>query len=80
MAYRLMSADVHIFAEMLFRLSNPLWDWYTEEVTKTRSPKDGVRYSMRFAAGGWKNAGHVRKLVAVLYGHGDLVYIGFADE
>jgi hypothetical protein len=49
----------HEHVKILYTVSNPCWDWYTDQVKSVKTPADGLRYSVQFAAGRWAKEPHL---------------------
>ena len=51
LAYKLMTNDLHSNEKVLWVAEKASWDWYTKELTHTRTPHNAVQYSARMATG-----------------------------
>ena len=62
LAYKMMSLGLWNMAAVIYMVMQPLWDWYTAQVTGVKTPVDALRYNIQMAAG-WPNEPHLRHLL-----------------
>ena len=51
LAYKLMSSSLHQHVQILYIVSKPCWDWYTDQVQRVKTPAYGFRFSGQLAMG-----------------------------
>ena len=66
LAYHLMTEDLFDHCRILYRVTQPLWTWYADQVQRVQNPADGIQYQIEMSAGGWQSDDHLRQIVAVL--------------
>lgn len=66
LAFRLMTEDLFDHANILYRVTQPLWTWYTEQVQKVKSPSDGLKLQADMCLGAWQKDAHLPATLAVL--------------
>ena len=66
LAYHLMTEDLFDHCRILYRVTQPLWTWYADQVQRVQNPADGIQYQIEMSAGGWQSDDHLRQTVAVL--------------
>ena len=59
---------------ILWTLEKPCWDWYTKEVSNTKTPTDGLLYNQRMATG-WMSEKHLTETLAPLRNPEDLNFM-----
>ncbi len=55
-----MSSELRQHVRILYLVTHPVWDWYSDEVTRVKTPEDGLRYSIKLADGAWRCQSHVQ--------------------
>lgn len=62
--------------KILYTVTNPCWDWYTDQVKTVKTPADGFKYSIRMATG-WAGENHLQKTIQhSLHQHSSLAFMG----
>jgi hypothetical protein len=59
LAYRLMTAELHQDARILYTVTGACWAWYTQQVKTVKTPTQAFLNSARLAAGGWAREPHL---------------------
>ena len=65
LAFKLMKSDLNRCVKILYVAEKACWTWYTNEIKNTKSPLDGLAYSIRMADG-WRSEGHLWGTMAPL--------------
>ena len=65
LAFKLMKSDLNRCVNILYVAEKACWTWYTNEIEKTKSPLDGLAYSINMADG-WRPAKHLLGTMAPL--------------
>ena len=62
--------------KILYTVTNPCWDWYTNQVKTVKTPADGFKYRIRMAAK-WAGDNHLQETIQhSLYKHSSLAFMG----
>ena len=67
LAYKMMSLGLRNMIAVIYMVMQPLWDWYTAQVTGVKTPADALRYNIQMAAG-WPNEPHLTHLLRHCFG------------
>ena len=57
LAFKLMKTDLNRCVKILYVAEKACWTWYTNEIENTKSPLDGLAYSIKMA-NGWRSEKH----------------------
>ena len=81
LAYRLMSKDLHWHARVLYRVMQPTWTWYCQQVTHIKSPKHALANSCTLADGNWAKENHLwETLRTCMYDRKAGEYMALTDD
>ena len=64
LAYRLMTSQLYDYAKVLYTVTKPLWNWYSDQVKHVKSPKEGLAELAALGDGAWMRDPQLADLVA----------------
>jgi hypothetical protein len=61
-----MSSQLQDLVKIMAEVTRPCWDWYTREVTTTKTPIHAVKYCIRLCGDRWMSERHLLEMVRIL--------------
>ena len=59
LAYRIMNVGLRDWCRVMYVVTKPLWDWYTDQTTHCKTPQDALRYNIDMAKS-WRSTSQIR--------------------
>ena len=63
LAYKVSTTDLLEHAKVLQVVTRSCWTWYTNQVRKVKSPKQGLQDALAATQGNWMRDQHLRDLI-----------------
>jgi hypothetical protein len=63
LAFKLMSTDLHWHIKALWKVMQPIWRWYTDQVKGVKTPQQGAKAAAELAGGQWRRDPHLWNLI-----------------
>ena len=59
LAYKLMSSSLHENEKILYVCEKGCWDFYTDQITRVKTPRDALEHVFQMSRGGWAASPHL---------------------
>lgn len=80
MAYKLMSEQLLTSAKTLFVATQPVWEWYADQVKRIKTPMDCLRETAATTGGRWMSGRELNSLAQIFTSRQALASAGLFDS
>ena len=80
MAYKLMSEQLLTSAMTLFVATQPVWEWYADQVKRIKTPMDCLKETVASTRGRWMGGRELNSLAHIFTSRQALASAGLLDD